>query len=126
GDSQGNCVYLFERDCSIQRRHQKVIEEAPSPAVTPELRRRMGEVAVKAASAVGYGGAGTCEFLLAEDGSFYFLGMNTRLQVEHPVTEMITQKDLVQLQIQIANGHPLPFKQEDLRVHGAAIECRVY
>jgi acetyl-CoA carboxylase biotin carboxylase subunit len=126
GDTHGNCVYLFERDCSIQRRHQKVIEEAPSPAVTPELRKRMGEVAVRAASAVGYVGAGTCEFLLAEDGSFYFLEMNTRLQVEHPVTEMITQRDLVHLQIHVANGHPLPFKQEELRVHGAAIECRVY
>ncbi len=126
GDMHGNCVYLFERDCSIQRRHQKVIEEAPSPAVTPELRQRMGEVAVRAASAVGYVGAGTCEFLLAEDGSFYFLEMNTRLQVEHPVTEMIAQRDLVHLQVHVANGHPLPFKQEDLRVHGAAIECRVY
>jgi acetyl-CoA carboxylase biotin carboxylase subunit len=125
-DTQGNTVYLFERDCSIQRRHQKVIEEAPSPAVTPELRKKMGEVAVKAAAAVGYVGAGTCEFLLAEDGSFYFLEMNTRLQVEHPVTEMITQRDLVHLQISVANGHPLPFKQEDLKVHGAAIECRVY
>jgi acetyl-CoA carboxylase, biotin carboxylase subunit len=126
GDTHGNCVYLFERDCSIQRRHQKVIEEAPSPAVGPELRKRMGEVAVRAASAVNYVGAGTCEFLLAEDGSFYFLEMNTRLQVEHPVTEMITQKDLVHLQIHVANGHPLPFRQEDLHVHGAAIECRVY
>jgi acetyl-CoA carboxylase biotin carboxylase subunit len=126
GDTQGNCVYLFERDCSIQRRHQKVVEEAPSPAVTPELRRKMGEVAVRAASAVGYVGAGTCEFLLAEDGSFYFLEMNTRLQVEHPVTEMIAQRDLVHLQLHVANGHPLPFKQEDLKVHGAAIECRVY
>jgi len=125
-DQQGNTVYLFERDCSIQRRHQKVIEEAPSPAVTPELRRRMGEVAVKAASAVGYVGAGTCEFLLAEDGSFYFLEMNTRLQVEHPVTEMIVQRDLVHLQISVANGHPLPFKQDDLKVHGAAVECRIY
>jgi acetyl-CoA carboxylase biotin carboxylase subunit len=125
-DTQGNTVYLFERDCSIQRRHQKVIEEAPSPVVTPELRKRMGEVAVKAAAAVNYVGAGTCEFLLAEDGSFYFLEMNTRLQVEHPVTEMITQRDLVHLQIHVANGHPLPFKQEDLKVHGAAIECRVY
>jgi acetyl-CoA carboxylase biotin carboxylase subunit len=125
-DTQGNTVYLFERDCSIQRRHQKVIEEAPSPAVTPDLRKKMGEVAVKAAAAVGYVGAGTCEFLLAEDGSFYFLEMNTRLQVEHPVTEMITQRDLVHLQISVANGHPLPFKQEDLKVHGAAIECRVY
>ena len=125
-DTQGNTVYLFERDCSIQRRHQKVIEEAPSPAVTPELRKQMGEVAARAASAVGYVGAGTCEFLLAEDGSFYFLEMNTRLQVEHPVTEMITQRDLVHLQISVANGEPLPFKQEDLRVHGAAIECRIY
>jgi acetyl-CoA carboxylase biotin carboxylase subunit len=125
-DEHGNCVFLFERDCSIQRRHQKVIEEAPSPAVTPELRARMGEVAVRAASAVGYVGAGTCEFLLAEDGSFYFLEMNTRLQVEHPVTEMITQRDLVHLQIAVANGEPLPFRQEDLKVHGAAIECRVY
>jgi acetyl-CoA carboxylase biotin carboxylase subunit len=126
GDMHGHCVYLFERDCSIQRRHQKVIEEAPSPAVTPELRRKMGEVAVKAASAVNYVGAGTCEFLLAEDGSFYFLEMNTRLQVEHPVTEMITQRDLVHLQIAVARGEPLPFKQEDLKVHGAAIECRIY
>jgi acetyl-CoA carboxylase biotin carboxylase subunit len=125
-DARGNCVYLFERDCSIQRRHQKVIEEAPSPAVTPELRRKMGEVAVKAASAVGYVGAGTCEFLLSESGDFYFLEMNTRLQVEHPVTEMISQRDLVHLQIAVANGEPLPFKQEDLKVHGAAIECRVY
>jgi acetyl-CoA carboxylase biotin carboxylase subunit len=125
-DTHGHVVYLFERDCSIQRRHQKVIEEAPSPAVTPELRRKMGEVAVKAAAAVGYVGAGTCEFLLAEDGSFYFLEMNTRLQVEHPVTEMITQRDLVHLQIAVANGEPLPFAQEDLIVHGAAIECRVY
>jgi acetyl-CoA carboxylase biotin carboxylase subunit len=125
-DTHGHCVYLFERDCSIQRRHQKVIEEAPSPAVSPELRRRMGEVAVRAASAVGYVGAGTCEFLLAEDGSFYFLEMNTRLQVEHPVTEMIVQRDLVHLQIAVANGEKLPFTQDDLKVHGAAIECRVY
>jgi acetyl-CoA carboxylase biotin carboxylase subunit len=125
-DTQGNTVYLFERDCSIQRRHQKVIEEAPSPAVTPELRKKMGEVAVRAAAAVGYVGAGTCEFLLSEAGEFYFLEMNTRLQVEHPVTEMITQRDLVHLQIAVANGQPLPFKQEDLHVHGAAIECRVY
>jgi acetyl-CoA carboxylase biotin carboxylase subunit len=125
-DTHGHTVYLFERDCSIQRRHQKVIEEAPSPAVTPELRKRMGEVAVRAAAAVGYVGAGTCEFLLAENGSFYFLEMNTRLQVEHPVTEFITQRDLVHLQIAVANGEPLPFAQEDLKVHGAAIECRVY
>jgi acetyl-CoA carboxylase biotin carboxylase subunit len=125
-DAHGNTVHLFERDCSIQRRHQKVIEEAPSPAVTPELRAKMGAVAVKAAAAVGYVGAGTCEFLLAEDGAFYFLEMNTRLQVEHPVTEMITQRDLVRLQIAVANGEKLPFAQEDLKVHGAAIECRIY
>jgi acetyl-CoA carboxylase biotin carboxylase subunit len=125
-DTHGNVVHLFERDCSIQRRHQKVIEEAPSPAVSPELRAKMGEVAVRAAAAVNYVGAGTCEFLLAEDGSFYFLEMNTRLQVEHPVTEMITQRDLVRLQIAVANGEKLPFKQEELKVHGAAIECRIY
>jgi acetyl-CoA carboxylase biotin carboxylase subunit len=125
-DAHGNTVHLFERDCSIQRRHQKVIEEAPSPAVTPELRARMGAVAVKAAAAVQYVGAGTCEFLLAEDGNFYFLEMNTRLQVEHPVTEMITQLDLVRLQIAVANGDKLPFTQDDLKVHGAAIECRIY
>jgi acetyl-CoA carboxylase biotin carboxylase subunit len=125
-DAHGNTVHLFERDCSIQRRHQKVIEEAPSPAVTPELRAKMGAVAVKAAAAVSYVGAGTCEFLLSEDGNFYFLEMNTRLQVEHPVTEMITQRDLVRLQIAVANGEKLPFTQEDLKVHGAAIECRIY
>jgi acetyl-CoA carboxylase biotin carboxylase subunit len=125
-DTHGNTVYLFERDCSIQRRHQKVIEEAPSPALKPETRHAMGAVAVKAAAAVNYVGAGTCEFLLAEDGSFYFLEMNTRLQVEHPVTEMITQLDLVKLQIAVANGEPLPFKQEDLKIHGAALECRIY
>ena len=125
-DAHGNTVHLFERDCSIQRRHQKVIEEAPSPAVTPELRAKMGAVAVKAAAAVNYVGAGTCEFLLSEDGNFYFLEMNTRLQVEHPVTEMITQRDLVRLQIAVANGEKLPFVQEDLKVHGAAIECRIY
>jgi acetyl-CoA carboxylase biotin carboxylase subunit len=125
-DQHGNVVHLFERDCSVQRRHQKVIEEAPSPAVTPELRARMGEVACQAARAVGYVGAGTCEFLLSQDRSFYFLEMNTRLQVEHPVTEMITQLDLVRLQIAVAEGRPLPFGQADLRVRGAAIECRVY
>lgn len=125
-DSHGNVVHMFERDCSIQRRHQKVIEEAPSPAVSADLRAQMGAVAVKAAAAVNYVGAGTCEFLLSEDGAFYFLEMNTRLQVEHPVTEMITQRDLVRLQIAVANGEKLPFKQEDLKVHGAAIECRIY
>ena len=126
GDQHGNYVYLFERDCSVQRRNQKVIEEAPSPALTEDIRRQMGEVAVRAAAAVGYVGAGTCEFLLAQDKSFYFLEMNTRLQVEHPVTEMITGLDLVQLQLRVAQGHPLPFRQQDLRLHGAAIECRVY
>ncbi len=125
-DSHGNCVYLFERDCSIQRRHQKVIEEAPSPALDASIRKAMGEVAVKAALAVDYVGAGTCEFLLGEDKSFYFLEMNTRLQVEHPVTEMVTQLDLVRLQIAVANGEKLPFKQEDLKLHGAAVECRIY
>src|SRR5215475_1237370 len=126
GDRYGNAIHLGERDCSVQRRHQKVIEEAPSPAVSPELRAKMGAVAVKAAAAVNYVGAGTCEFLLSEDGNFYFLEMNTRLQVEHPVTEMITQRDLVRLQIAVANGEKLPFTQEDLKVHGAAIECRIY
>ena len=125
-DAHGNCVYLFERDCSIQRRHQKVIEEAPSPALDEKIRKAMGEVAVRAAQAVNYVGAGTCEFLLGEDKSFYFLEMNTRLQVEHPVTEMITQLDLVRLQIAVANGDKLPFKQEDVKLHGAAVECRIY
>lgn len=126
GDHQGNHVYLFDRDCSVQRRNQKVIEEAPSPIVDDELRHAMGQVAVRAAAAVNYVGAGTCEFLVAPDKSFFFLEMNTRLQVEHPVTELITGIDLVHLQIHVAQGHPLPFRQEDLRHHGAAIECRVY
>ncbi len=124
-DTQGHVVHLFERDCSIQRRHQKVIEEAPCPAVSPALRARMGEVACQAARAVGYVGAGTCEFLVSGQ-DFYFLEMNTRLQVEHPVTEMITGLDLVRLQIAVAEGKPLPFAQGDLTPQGAAIECRVY
>jgi acetyl-CoA carboxylase biotin carboxylase subunit len=127
-DAHGNTVHLFERDCSIQRRHQKVIEEAPSPAVTPELRAKMGAVAVKAAAAVHYVGAGTCEFLLGADGRFYFLEMNTRLQVEHPVTEMIYGLDLVSWQLDVAEGKPLPLTQAecDARRRGWAIECRVY
>jgi acetyl-CoA carboxylase biotin carboxylase subunit len=125
-DEHGHTVYLGERDCSIQRRHQKVIEEAPSPAVTPEMRRRMGEIAVRAAEAVGYTNAGTIEFLVDAENNFYFLEMNTRLQVEHPVTELVTGLDLVQLQIRIAASEPLAFRQEDIQMRGHAIECRVY
>jgi len=126
GDRQGNMVHLFERDCSIQRRHQKVVEETPCPAASPELVRRMGEVAVKGALAVGYFSAGTFEFLLAEDGSFYFLEMNTRLQVEHPITEWVTGVDLVAEMVKIAAGQPLALRQETLAPRGASIECRIY
>lgn len=126
GDHHGNVVHLFERECSIQRRHQKIVEETPSPALTPALRNTMGEAAVKAAKAMGYTNAGTVEFILAEDNAFYFLEVNTRLQVEHPVTEMTTHQDLVRLQIGIAAGQPLPFKQSDLQQDGHAIECRIY
>ncbi len=126
GDERGRIVHLGERDCSIQRRHQKLIEEAPSPAVTPELRASMGAAAVKAAAAVGYVGAGTVEFLLARDGRFYFLEMNTRIQVEHPVTECVTGVDCVRLQFQIAQGRPLPFDQSDVALRGHAIEARLY
>jgi acetyl-CoA carboxylase biotin carboxylase subunit len=125
-DEHGNTVYLGERECSIQRRHQKVLEEAPSPIVNPDMRRRMGEVAVRVARAAGYANAGTVEFLVDEDKNFYFLEMNTRLQVEHPVTELITGLDLVHLQIRIAAGEKLPFRQEDIHIRGSAIECRIY
>jgi len=125
-DEHGHTVYLGERECSIQRRHQKVLEESPSPIVNAEMRRRMGEVAVRVAEAAGYTNAGTVEFLVDHEKNFYFLEMNTRLQVEHPVTELTTGLDLVHLQIRIAAGESLPFRQEEIAVRGHAIECRIY
>ena len=125
-DTHGNILHFFERECSIQRRHQKVVEEAPSSVLTPALRERMGQAAVDVARACGYVGAGTVEFLLDAEHNFYFLEMNTRLQVEHPVTELITGQDLVALQIRVARGEQLPMAQEDLKIQGHAIELRVY
>jgi acetyl-CoA carboxylase biotin carboxylase subunit len=125
-DQHGHCVWLGERDCSIQRRHQKVLEESPSPAVGPELRERMGEVAVRAAQAAGYTNAGTVEFLLAPDANFFFLEVNARLQVEHPVTEEITGMDLVREQIRVACGEPLGYGQSAIQRRGYAVECRIY
>ncbi len=125
-DQHGNTIHLFERECSIQRRYQKIVEETPSPALSPELRVRMGATAVAAAQAVHYTNAGTIEFLLAEDGEFYFLEMNTRLQVEHPITEQVTGIDLVKAQINIAAGEPLPWRQQDVSQRHHAIECRIY
>jgi len=126
GDSHGDALHLFERECSIQRRHQKVIEEAPANRMPPELREKMGRAAVAAAKAVGYEGAGTCEFLVDKNFDFYFLEMNTRVQVEHPVTEMITNVDIVKTGIRIAAGEPIGFSQDEVRINGWAIECRIY
>ena len=125
-DTHGRTLHVFERECSVQRRHQKVVEESPSPFIDDKIRLAMGEVAVKAAASVGYVGAGTIEFMVGADKQFYFLEMNTRIQVEHPITEMVTGVDLVQAQLRIASGEPLPWKQEDIRQRGHAVECRVY
>lgn len=125
GDKHGNVIHLGERDCSIQRRHQKIIEEAPSTVSTPELRKKMGEAAVKAAKAVGYSSAGTMEFLVDKENNFFFMEMNTRVQVEHPVTEMVTGVDIIREQIRSAAGHPLRYKQQDIKISGHSIECRI-
>jgi acetyl-CoA carboxylase biotin carboxylase subunit len=125
-DQQGNVIHLFERECSIQRRHQKVIEESPSPLLTPQIREEMGRAAIAAAKAVDYEGAGTIEFIVDENLNYYFLEMNTRLQVEHPITERVVSVDLVKEQINIANGNPLSYKQADLQQNGHAIQCRIY
>lgn len=124
-DKHGNCIHLGERDCSIQRRHQKIIEEAPCPVLSPETRKAMGDAAIKAAKAVNYSSVGTVEFLLDKSGDFYFMEMNTRIQVEHPVTEMITGVDLIREQIRSAAGLPLRYRQEDIKINGHAIECRI-
>ena len=126
GDQYGRLIHLCERECSLQRRHQKVLEECPSPVVQEELRQRMGETAVRIGKLAGYWNAGTVEFLVDQSGNFYFLEMNTRLQVEHPVTELVMGIDLVKEQIQIAAGEKLAWRQEDVRLRGAAIECRIY
>lgn len=126
GDNHGNCIHLFERECSVQRRHQKVVEETPSPLMNPKIREEMGQFAVAAAKAVNYSGAGTIEFIVDDDLNYYFLEMNTRLQVEHPITERVVGVDLVKEQINIANGYELELKQENLKQHGHAIECRIY
>jgi acetyl-CoA carboxylase biotin carboxylase subunit len=125
GDSHGNVLHLGERDCSVQRRHQKLVEESPSPAVDDKIRQAMGKAAVKGAKSVNYENAGTMEFLLDEDGSFYFMEMNTRIQVEHPVTELVTGIDLIRNQILVAMGEELSFKQSDIKVKGHSIECRI-
>lgn len=125
GDNFGNVVHLGERDCSLQRRHQKLLEESPSSAINPELRAKIGAVAVRAAKAANYSNAGTIEFLLDRHGNFYFIEMNTRIQVEHPVTEMVTGLDLVKEQIRLAAGEPLGYTQEDIQMRGWAIECRI-
>jgi 3-methylcrotonyl-CoA carboxylase alpha subunit len=126
GDARGGAVHLFERECSVQRRHQKIAEESPSPGLDADLRARMGEAAVRAAQAIGYENAGTVEFILDAERSFYFLEVNTRLQVEHPITELVTGRDLVRAQLLVAAGEPLPFRQEELAQRGHALECRIY